>query len=194
MGSSMSLARFDRYAAPLVVALIAVVAVLAVPPLVLGELTGRTYTLTAAVLVLALGSVLPYALLVGVGTLPLLAADVVSFAAPPTDADRAHQLSAESALRHVVAGGGYVLAATVVGAIGIGAQFGVGGSTSTPALLQQVAFYGGGLLVAAAFVPLHLWRYAARGLDRRTVLATGGLGVLLALAPVVAFWVFDGSV
>lgn len=186
----------NRYATPLVVSLLVALAVLAVPPMVLGELTGRTYALTAAVLIIALGSVLPYALLVALGTLPLFAVEGVSFIAPPSGSD-ADGFSAVVALRHVAAGIYYVLAAAVVGAIGIATQIGAGNAVgSIPEPIQPVLFYGGGLPVAAAFVSLHLWQYDAPvgDLDRWTVLGTVGLGGLLALAPVVTFWVFNGGV
>ena len=197
MASILTGSRFDRYAAPLAVALVVAVAVLAVPPVVLGELTPRTYALTAAVIIIAVGAVVPYALLVGLGTLPLLAAGVASFTAPATGSDVAHELSALAALHHVAAAVAYVLAAAIVGAIGIGANIGVGDAVaSTPAVVQSVLFYGGGVIVAATFVPLQVWRYdsSVADLDRRTVLATVGLGGLLALSPVVAFWVFNGTV
>ncbi|PSP45721.1 hypothetical protein BRC63_00980 [Halobacteriales archaeon QH_10_70_21] len=55
---------------------------LVVPPLVLDGPSARTYALTAAVLVLAVGSALPYAVAVAVGTLPLVYLDAGTYASP----------------------------------------------------------------------------------------------------------------
>lgn len=185
-----------RYSVPLVILLIAVIAALLVPPLILGKMTARTYALTAAVIILAVGSVFPYAILVALGTLPLLYAGIASFAAPETEADVAHSFSAVAAFRHVVTGGSYVLGAAVVGAIGIGAQIGVGGDYSAlPPALQQLFLYIGGVIVAVCFVSFQLWRYDTPlgTLPRPTIVGTIALGVLLALSPAVAFWVFSGA-
>ena len=194
MSSLVAIAR--RYSVPLFILLLAGIAALVVPPLVLGELTVRTYALTAAVIVLAIGAVFPYALLVALGTLPLLYTGLASFAAPETEADVAHSFSAIAALRHVAAGISYVLGAAVVGAIGIGAQIGMSGDTSTiPAALQPVFLYSGGTIVAVSFVLLQLWRYGkpVGTLPRSTIVGTIALGVLLALSPAIAFWVFNGA-
>lgn len=185
-----------RHSVPIVVFCIVLVAVLAVPPLVLGEVTTRTYAITAAILILATGAAFPYAVLVALGTLPLLHAGVASFAAPQAAADGTHSFSADSVVRHVVAGVAYVLSATAVGAVGLGAQIGLRpGSSGLPAALRPSFLYLGGLLVAGVFVGLQLWRYDASSgeLDRRSVLGTAALGVLIALAPAVAFWVFNGG-
>jgi hypothetical protein len=158
--------------------------------------TARTYALTAAVLILAVSSAFPYAVLVAVGTLPLLYAGIGSFAAPQSMADGHHSFSAVAAVRHVVAGIAYVLGAAAVGAIGLGVELGVGRDlTAIPAALRPSFLYLGGVFVAGAFVCLQLWRYDTplRGLARRTVLGTVALGVLIALAPAVAFWVFNGA-
>ena len=196
MSSPPAYERLKHHAVPLVVFVVVAVVVLVAPPLVLGELTAKTYALTAAVVILAVGAVFPYAMLVAVGTLPLLYADVASFAAPETADGRAHSFSTVAALRHVGAGVAYVLGATVVGAIGIGAQIAVGGdSTAVPAALHPAFLYSGGVIVAGAFALLQLWRYdrPLGALDRSTVLGTVALGVLLALSPAVAFWVFNGA-
>lgn len=187
---------FKRHSVPLVVFVMVAVAVLIMPPVVLGEVTTRTYALTAAVLILAVGSVFPYAVLVALGTLPLLYAGVASFSAPRPSATDPHSFSAIAALRHAVTGFSYVLGATTVGAIGIGVQMGMGGDSATiPAAFQPFFLYLGGVLVAGAFVSLQLWRYdtSLDGLSRRTVLGTVTLGGLLALSPAVAFWVFNGG-
>ena len=197
MSSPSVIARFKPYAVPVVVFLIVVVAALVVPPLVLGEVTVRTYALTAAVIILAVGAVFPYALLVGLGTLPLLYADIASFAAPEIETNVTHSFSAVAALRHIAAGVSYVLGAAVVGAIGIGVQFAVGSdSTTIPTALQPLFLYFGGVIIAVAFVSLQLWRYdrPSSRLARRTILGTVALGVLLALSPAVAFWVFNGAI
>lgn len=197
MSSPAAISQFKRYSVPLAVFLIAVVAALAVPPLVLGEVTARTYALTVAVIILAVGAVFPYAMLVALGTLPLLYAGIASFAAPETEADVAHSFSALAALRHVAAGVAYVLGAAVVGAIGIGAQIAVGGdSTTMPAALQPLFLYLGGIVVAGGFVSLQLWRYDTPigTLPRSSIVGTVALGVLLALAPAVAYWIFNGAI
>lgn len=197
MSSPSIIARFKPYGVPSVVFLLVAVAALVVPPLVLGEVTARTYALTAAVVVLAVGAVFPYAVLVALGTLPLLYAGIASFAAPKVEADVYHSFSAVAALRHVAAGVSYVLGAAVVGAIGVGVQIAVGsGSTTMPAAVQPFFLYLGGVIVAAGFVSLQLWRYdrPLGTLARRTVLGTVALGVLLALSPAVAYWVFNGAV
>lgn len=197
MSPSLPIARFKRHSVPLVVFFIGVVAVIVVPPIVLGELTVRTYALTAAVIILAVGAVFPYAVLIALGSLLLLYTGVASFAAPKTGADVDHSFSVVTAIRHVAAGVSYVFGAAVVGALGIGAQFAAGGEpTAIPAVLQPLFLYAGGVIVAGAFVSLQLWRYD-RPLDalaQRTILGTVVLGVLLALSPAVAFWVFNGAI
>ena len=191
-----TLGRVKYHSVPLVVFVMVALAVPFVPPIVLGEVTPRTYTLTAAVLILAVSTVFPYAILVGLGTLPLLYVGIASFAAPRTETDVSHPFSTATALRHVTAGISYVLAAAAVGAIWIGIRIAVGSnSTVIPAALRSSFLHFGGVIVGRAFVSLQLWRYdtSVGTLDRRTILGTVGLGVLLALSPVVAFWVFKGT-
>lgn len=186
-----------RHGVPLAVFVIVAVAVLVVPPIVLSEVTARTYALTAAVLILAVSAVFPYAVIVALGTLPLLYVGIASFAAPETEADAAHSLSAVSALRHIAAGVSYVLGAAMVGTIGLGVQIAVGSdSAAIPTAVQPSFIYLGGGIVAGIFVCLQLWRYDTPlgALTWRTILGTVALGVLLALSPVVAFWVFNGTV
>lgn len=197
MSSPSTVERFKPHAVPLVVFALVVVAALVVPPLVLGEVTARTYALTAAVLIIAVGAAFPYAVLVALGTLPFLYAGVASFAAPEPAADVAHPFSVGTVLRHGVAGVAYVLGAAAVGAIGIGVNIAVGSdSTTLPVALQPVFLYLGGVIVAVAFVNLQLWRYDTPldALTWRTVLGTIVLGVLLAFSPVIAFWRFNGTV
>lgn len=192
MSAHVWLERFRPYSVPLCVFAIVVVAVLLVPPLLLGEATARTYALTAAVLILAITSVFPYAIVVAVLTLPLLYAGFGSYATPDavlTDPDPAPV----AILRHVVAGVSYVLAAAIVGAIGLGADFATSsGSSPLPSALRPSFLVVGGVAVAGTFVGLQLWRYhtPARTLDRRAILGTAVLGGLLALSPVVALWMF----
>lgn len=196
MSSHTVIEQVKRHSVPLVVFVVVALAALAVPPIVLGEATPRTYALTAAVLILAVSAVFPYAMLVALGTLPLLYAGIASFAAPRTAADVTHPFSTATVIRHVAAGIFYVLAAAAVGAIWIGAQFAVGSNaTAIPAALRSSFLYLGGVLVAGPFVCLQLWRYDTPlgALARGTVLATAALGILLALSPVVAFWVFNGA-
>lgn len=182
-----------RHSVPAVVGLLVVGAVLVVPPVVLGAVTWRTYALTAAILTLALGAAAPYALLVGVGTLPLVAVGAASFTAPPATADP-QSFSVAAAGRHVIAGIAYVLAAAAVGGIWIAARLAVGsGSTMVSAVVRSLGLHAGGVLVGGAFVILQLWRSDTplrRG-KRRTILGTVVLGGLLALAPAVALWVFE---
>ncbi len=196
MSSPSTLQPFKRHSVPLAVLVIVAVAALVLPPIVLGEITTRTYALTAAVLILTVGSVFPYAVLVSLGTLPLLYAGVASFAAPQLGADGPHSFSTTTAIRHTIAGLTYVLGAAAVGAIGIGAQIGMGSESITiPAAFQPLFLYLGGIIVAAAFICFQLLRYDTPigRLDRRTVLGTVVLGILLALSPAVAFWVFNGA-
>jgi hypothetical protein len=172
------------------------VAVLVMPPLVLAEATTRTYALTAAILILALSSAFPYAVLVALGTLPLCYAGVASFAAPRPAADEPHPFSAVAALRHAVAGLAYVSGSAAVGAVGMGAQIGLSSDLSAmPAAFRPSFLHLGGVLVAGAFVSLQLWRYETppTELAPRTVLGTLALGVPIALSPGVAFWVFNGA-
>ena len=124
MSSPSPLDRLRLHAVPVTIFSIVVVVTSIVPPLVLGAVSTRTYTITAAVLILAVGSVLPYSLLVAVGTLPLLYTGLASYAAPRPSADEAYSFSTMAAIRHVVAGVVYVLSAGVLGAIGFGAQMG----------------------------------------------------------------------
>jgi nitric oxide reductase large subunit len=196
MASHARIARFRRYSVPLCLFALVAAVVLVVPPLVLGEVTARTYLLTAAVLVLALASVFPYAVAVGVVTLPLAYAGVGSYAAPRVVPTGAESLSVTAALRHAVAGVAYVLCAAAVGAVGLGADFALSsGSSGLPPGLRPSLLVVGGGVVAGTFVGLQLWRYDVplEALDRRTILGTVALGALLAPSPVVALWVFGGT-
>ncbi|MDS0222753.1 hypothetical protein NDI54_15510 [Haloarcula sp. S1AR25-5A] len=185
--------RFRPYSVPICLFVVVAAAVFLVPPLVLGEASGRTYALTAAVLIVAISSVLPYAVAVGVLTVPFLYTGIGSYAAPGVIPAPAESLSAVAALRHVVAGVSYVVAAAAVGAVGIGIDF-AASSGSTP--LPRVGFPPflalGGAVVAGVFVAVQLWRYDGEiaDLGRKTVLGTVVLGALLAVSPLVALWVF----
>ena len=193
--------RFRPYSVPLCLFAVVAATVLLVPPLVLGDATGRTYALTTAVLIVAISSVLPYAVAVGVLTVPFLYAGVGSYAAPavvPTDAE---SFTLAAALRHVVAGLSYVVAATAVGAVGIGLDFAASSGSDPfpavgfppfPALGFPPFLLLGGAVVAGVYVTVQLWRYErpVRGLGWDTVLGTVVLGAFLAASPIVALWIF----
>ncbi|EMA27843.1 hypothetical protein [Haloarcula japonica] len=201
----MSLPRFVRrfrpYSVPISLFAVVTAVVLFVPPLVLGEATGRTYALTVAVLIVAISSVLPYAVAVGVLTVPFLYTGIGSYAAPavlPTDAE---PCTLTAALRHVIAGISYVVAATAVGAVGIGLDFAASsGSDPFPAVgflpLPALGFPPflllGGVVIAGVYVVVQLWRYGrpVRALGWDTVLGTAILGAFLAASPMVALWIF----
>lgn len=190
-------AHSKRYAVPLLVFLIVGVTVLIIPPIVLNEATARTYTITAAVVILAVSAVMPYAILVALGTLPLYYTDIASFTAPETKEDGSYSFSIAAALRHVAAGVAYILGAAVVGTIGVGAQIGIGGgSTPIVPVLQPSFLYLGGLVIGGAFFYLQLWRYdkPMNELTRRTIVGTLILGVLLSLSPVVSYWTINGAI
>lgn len=196
MSSPSTLDRFRPYSVPVVIFAIGAIAVTLVPPLVLGEVTTRTYALTVAVAVLAVGAVLPYALLIAIGTLPLLYSGLASYAAPQSSPDTAHSFSVTTILRHVVAGVAYSLEAAVVGAIGIGVQLGAPDAAAAWTIGGQPSLLVlGGVIIAVTFVALQLWRYdtAVRTLKRGTLLGTVVLGILVAVSPVVAFWVFNNT-
>ena len=197
MSSPSTVGRFSRYSVPVAVFLIVLVAVLVVPPLAMSGVTARTYAIAGAVVILAVRAAFVYAVLVAVGTLPFLATDVGSFAAPEIGAGGAHSLSGGTAVRHVAAGVSYALGAAVVGAVGMGAQIAVGeGSTAIPEPLRPVFLFLGGVIVAVAFVGLQLWQYHRfrTELNWPIVLGTVTLGVLLALSPLVALWVFSNPI
>lgn len=186
--------RFRPYSVPLSLFAVVALVVLLVPPLVLGEATGRTYALTAAVLIIAISSVIPYAVLVAVLTLPLPYLGVGSYAAPAVIPTGEETLSAMGAVRHVVAGVFYVVAAAAVGAIGIGVDFAASsGSSGLPSAFAPPFMLLGGAVVAGVFVSVQFWRYGGshRPLRRRSILGTVGLGSLLAVSPAVALWVFN---
>ncbi|WP_254838828.1 hypothetical protein [Natronomonas marina] len=189
---SARLQRFRPYSVPVCLFTLVAAAALFVPPLIL-DLSPRTYAITAAVLVLAVTSAFPYAVAVGVGTLPLLYAGAGSYASP--QATRGAP-SASTALRHVGAGVAYVLAAAAVGAIGLGAEFAApSGQSALPAALRPSFMIVGSGVVAAAFVGLQLWRYEGPvgRLEARAVAGTVALGLLLVPAARVALWVFGDA-
>lgn len=196
MSSPSILDRFRPHSVPVVIFAIAAIAITIVPPLVLGEVTTRTYALTVAVVVLALGAVLPYALLVAIGTLPLLYAGLASYAAPQPSPDNAHSFSPIAILRHVAAGVAYSVGAAVVGAIGIGVQLGAPEGAAAWTIGEQPSLLVlGGVIVGVTFVAFQLWRYdtTLRTLNRGILLGTAVLGVLVAISPVIAFWIFNNA-
>ena len=192
--------RFRPYSVPLCLFAVVTITVLFVPPLVLGDATGRTYALTMAVLIVAISAVLPYAVAVGVLTVPLLYTGIGSFAAPEVLPSDAEPFGLAATLRHVVAGISYVVAATAVGAVGIGLDFAASsgsepfpavGFPSFPSLGFPPFLMLGGTVVAGVYVVVQLWRYErpVRGLGWDTVLGTVVLGAFLAVSPVVALWI-----
>ncbi|MDQ2074300.1 hypothetical protein RBH20_17310 [Haloarcula sp. H-GB4] len=201
MSLSRFVGRFRPYSVPICLFTAVVAAVLVVPALVLGGPTGRTYALTVAVLIVAISSVLPYAAAVGVLTVPFLYTGVGSYASPSVlPADR-EQLALAAALRHVIAGILYVVAATAVGAVGIGLDFAASsGSEPFPAVgFRQFPSLGfppfmllGGVVIAGVYVITQLWRYEkpVRDLGWETVFGTVALGSFLAVSPLVALWIF----
>ena len=90
--------RYKEEAVPLVFLLIVSVSLFVVPPVALGEL-GVTLLIPLLILIVLL-AVWPYACAVAVGTLPLLYANIASFAAPDTDTDAFHSFSLDTVLRH----------------------------------------------------------------------------------------------
>lgn len=191
MRSPVAIDRFKHHGVPIIVfGIVAVVAFL-VTPVISGE-GSMMEDVTVVVFVLSIWAGLPYAVLVAVGTLPLLYTGIASFAAPRTMPAEPHVSTTAAAYRHVIAGVAYVLGATVVGAHGIVIQMSVQKEMmALPPSLRLSFMAVGGVLVAVAFVVFQLWRYDAplRTLSRRTILGTVGLGVLLALSPNVAYWV-----
>jgi len=184
--------RVRPHSVPLSMLAVVAAAALVVPPLVLEGPGVRTYALTAAVLILAVGSALPYAVAVAVGTLPLVYLGAGSYASPRATPEEPGTISLVAALRHVGAGIVYVLAAAMVGAIGVGLDIASspGGSTPPPSVVPF--FLIGGGAVGVLFVGLQLWRHDGplATLDRRTVLGTVALGALLVPAGRVALWLF----
>jgi len=180
--------RYKESAVPLTLFLITAVAILIVPPIALGDL--GAIAVVPFVILIAFMNVFPYACVVAVGTLPLLYANIASFAAPDADTGALHSFSWGAALRHVVAGFLYVVGAATVSAIGIGIQ--IIREDETILDTFQLSFLIGSVLVAGAFVGTQLWRYdrPLRTLPLRTVLGTLVLGSLLALSIVAAFWMF----
>ncbi|WP_178916316.1 hypothetical protein [Natronomonas gomsonensis] len=191
MSLQASADRFRPVSVPVSLFVLVVATLVFVPPLVLGEVTFRTYAIATAVFILAVSSVFPYAVVVAVGTLPLLYLGFGTFASPTTLPAEDDSPSMTAAVRHVVAGIAYVLASAVVGGVGLGADFAVS-SGSSPSPLPSLLIVGG-VVVASVFVGLQLWRYDGEGtFDWRTVATTVVLGGLLALSPSVALWVFGG--
>ena len=185
--------RYKEEAVPLVFLLIVSVSLFVVPPVALEEL-GVTLLIPLLILIVLL-AVWPYACAVAVGTLPLLYANIASFAAPDTDTDAFHSFSLDTVLRHTVAGFSYVVGAATVSAVVIGIQM-FQADDETVVETFQPWFLLGSVTVAVAFVVTQLWRYdrPLRTLPLRIVFGTLILGVLLALSIVPAFWHFHDPV
>lgn len=193
MFPAVAIVRFKQYAGPLAVFLVLAVAFLVAPLLPLEE-RSVGYLMTALAVVVGFGAALPYAALVAVGTLPLLSAGVASFAAPDPQARVAHSFSDDTAIRHFTAGLYYGIGASILSFIGFGVD--IVRKDMSRAALEAVhplfmPLYGS-VIVAVIFVWFQLWRYDAPldAIPRRTVVGTTVLGVLLALSPAAAFWVF----
>lgn len=195
MPSRTFAARLRPHGVPVAVFAVVLATVLVVPPAVLGELTARTYALATAVVILSVSSAFPYAVVVAVATLPLVSLDAGSYASPRSLPDATDAPTWVAALRHVVAAVGYVLAAAMVGGIGIGLDFFVSSGSGGMPGGQPVFMILGSGLVGVTFVTLQLWRYDApvAALDRRTVIGTVALGALLTPAGRVALWVFGNG-
>lgn len=186
--------RARPYSVPASIVVLLALAVVALPPILLGELTGKTYALTAAVVILAVGHAFPYALAVPLATLPLLYLGVATYAAPSALPVGEGVPSTGSVLRHFLAGFGYTMAAAVVGAIGIGADFATANDSVVPTGLLPSFMYVASGVVAVCYVALQVWRHTAApgGLDRRAVAGTVALGVPLVVAGRVALLLFGG--
>lgn len=187
--------RTRPYAVPLSIVVLVILAVVALPPILLGELTGKTYALTAVVVILAVSSSIPYALAVGLVTLPLFYLGVATYSSPTVLPDGEGSPSPGAVARHVLAGFAYTLAAAVVGGIGIGADFATANDSAVPVELLPSFMYIAGGIVAACFVALQLWRHDAIAgeVDAPTIVGTAALGVPLVVAGRVALWVFENG-
>lgn len=188
-------ARARPYSVPAAVVALVALAVVVLPPILLGELTGKTYALTAAIVILAVTAALPYALAVGLVTLPLVYLGVATYASPSLLPDAGTSPSAAAVVRHFVAGFAYTLAAAVVGGIGIGADFATANDSAVPVEILPSFMYIAGGVVAACYVALQLWRHDATpgGIDRHAVPGTVALGLPLVVAGRVALWVFENG-
>jgi len=191
--STSTIDRFRPYSVPTSILSLVAVAVVVVPPVLLGDASARTYALTTAWVVLAVGATMPYALAVGLVTLPFVYPGVATYAAPSVLPDPGESATAAAVVRHFVSGFAYVLAAGVVGAVGLGADFASANEPVVPTdVLPSFMLVAGGV-VGACFVALQLWRHAATpdGIDARSVVGTGVLGLALVPAGRVAVWVFQ---
>ncbi|PSP66064.1 hypothetical protein BRC85_11705 [Halobacteriales archaeon QS_1_69_70] len=180
------------HSVPLGIVAVLAVAALFVPPLVLNP-SAETYAITAAILVLAVVSSVPYAVGVSLLTLPPQYLGSATYASPGGIPDEGKP-KPTAALRHAGAGVTYVLSAGAVGGIGIGVDVASSASASTPPTGVPFTYLAGGV-VGVVFVALQLWRYDAplSDLETQTVIWTVGLGLLLVPAGRVAIWVFGGG-
>lgn len=191
MRASSAVERFKDHSVPIVLFAIVGVVGFGVPAIENGEVTWTTFEITLLVFIISALAGFPYALLIAIGTLPLLSGGIASFAAPRWIGPEAPGSSSQADLRHIIAGVSYALAATVVGAHGIIVQNSLGRELRVlPPPYQPSFLVSGGVLVAVVFVSLQFWRFNAplKKLSRRRILGTVGLGVLLALSPKVAYW------
>jgi len=190
----MALHQFVERSAPVPILVFGLSAalVLVVPAVAAGPLSlVEAYLITVAILVLAVLNGAPYAAVVAVGTLPLVRAGSAGYASPEM-ATGSDSPTTALAVGHVVVGFGYVVASACVGSVLVGAE--LAGLPLPGGFAVPSGAVVGGLLTGGAYVSLQLWRYRTLGvsLDWRTMATTAGLGVLLALSPSVALWVFGG--
>lgn len=185
--------RVRPHSVPVCIVALVAVAVVVLPPFLLGELTGKTYALTAAWVFLSLWASMPFALAVGIVTLPFVYTGTATYAAPTLLPEAGGSASATAVVRHFAAGFAYALAAGVVGAIGLGADFATANEPAVPTGSLPSFTLLGGSVVAACYVALQLWRHDAtpRGVDRRAVAGTVALGAALAPAGRAAVWTFQ---
>ncbi len=182
--------RFRPHSVPVCVFAVVAAAVVVVPPLVLDP-SRRTLYITVAVLILAVMSTAPYAVAVAVLTLPFQYTGLASYASPRTVPD-GERPSLGDVLRHVAAGFAYVLAAGIVGGIGIGLDFAGYGTSALSDPFKPTFMLAGSAAVAVTYVGLQLWRCdtADGEADLRTTGGTIALGLLLVPTGRIALWVF----
>lgn len=193
-----------RLPVPLVVGFVVVVVGLALPLTAMGTMPlTRAYGFAGLFLVISVLFSFPYALLVTLGTLPLLWMAHPGYASP-TSAREGNGASPTLSLvtRHVVAGLFYSLAAVFVGVLCFAVTFALPSLSGsglprppTPGLDGTFPIpwpmLVGGILVASVFLACSLVRSRAVGSDsRRQRLVTTALAVLVALAPAATFAVF----
>jgi len=176
---------------PLLVFALAATTLLVVPAVAAGPLSlAEAYLIAVALSILAVANGAPYAVVVAIGTLPLVWLDSAGYASPEAAAGDTSRTGV--AAHHVAVGFGYALASACVGSVLVGAE--LAGLPLPSGFVVPSGAAVGGLLIGGAFASLQSWRYRTLGtaLDWRTAGTTVGLGVLLALSPAVTYWQFGG--